>query len=371
MGSSGASDATRRRTVTIDGSGRVAAEWGARWLAAGSRVVVDDASVADAIAELWTEATLLGAFPGASLTHVIVGPAADAATEPGDGDLVMVVDRCASDDDRRAPLVVSTLDVVGHAPIHVVPLVDVAEARHAEAIVDALRGIGMAPRRSSDDPLERRRLGPGLVEFTGGDAAAIAAVIRSLRATGHPLGIVHGLHEAAKLAAGGVEPWRDGDTPDAPLRLYRTAVESEWVDYNGHMTEAAYLTAAGWASDALFRYIGDDEAYRAAGHSFYTVETHIHYRAEVDADEPIEFTTHVLGVDGKRVHLVHEMWHGVTSQRLCTVEQMLVHVDMDAGRSAPILPGVAAALEAIAAAHADLAVPDGVGSVMRLPARRS
>jgi hypothetical protein len=52
---------------------------------------------------------------------------------------------------------------------------------------------------------------------------------------------------------------------------------------------------------------------------------------------------------------------------LCTVEQMLVHVDMAAGRSAPILPHVAAALQAIAEAHARMPVPKQVGSVMRLP----
>ena len=133
------------------------------------------------------------------------------------------------------------------------------------------------------------------------------------------------------------------------------------------MTEAAYLTAAGWASDALFRYIGDDEAYRVAGHSFYTVETHIHYLLEVDVHEPIRFTTQVLGVDAKRVHLVHEMFHGDSGALLCTVEQMLVHVDMTAGRAAAILPDVAAALQAIADAHEPLPVSPRVGSVMRLP----
>ena len=178
-------------------------------------------------------------------------------------------------------------------------------------------------------------------------------------------------HEARRFAAGAAAPWRPGDEVAAPLRLYRTHVEPDWVDYNGHMTEAAYLTAAGWASDALFRYIGDDEAYRAAGHSFYTVETHIHYVLEVDVNEPIEFTTQVLGVDAKRLHFVHEMFHGDTGALLCTVEQMLVHVDMAAGRSVAILPHVAEALQAIAATHASMPVPPRVGSVMRLPPPKS
>ena len=75
----------------------------------------------------------------------------------------------------------------------------------------------------------------------------------------------------------------------------------------------------------------------------------------------------MLGVDAKRLHFVHEMFHGDTGALLCTVEQMLLHVDVAEGRSAPILPHVAAALQAIAEAHAHLPVPKQVGTVMRLP----
>ena len=105
------------------------------------------------------------------------------------------------------------------------------------------------------------------------------------------------------------------------------------------------------ATDALFRYIGIDEAYRAAGNSFYTVESHINYVAEVSGGEPLQFTTQVLGLDEKRLHLFHEMYHGRTGKLLCTTEQMLLHVDMHGtGGIAPIKPEVHdAALSAIMA----------------------
>ena len=69
--------------------------------------------------------------------------------------------------------------------------------------------------------------------------------------------------------------WEKGNEIAAPLALYQASVQPEWVDYNGHMSESFFLLAFGDASDALFRYIGIDEAYRNAGHSFYTVESHI------------------------------------------------------------------------------------------------
>jgi acyl-CoA thioesterase FadM len=155
--------------------------------------------------------------------------------------------------------------------------------------------------------------------------------------------------------------WQPGDTVDAPLDFYRGTVLPEWVDYNHHMTEAAYITAIGWASDALFSYIGDDDQYRDAGHSFYTVETHIAYLREAAEGAPLRITTRVLGLDRNRLHIYHEMFQGDDGSLLATSEQMLVHVDMNAGRSVAILPYVRAALDAICAAHSTLAPADRAG----------
>jgi acyl-CoA thioesterase FadM len=155
--------------------------------------------------------------------------------------------------------------------------------------------------------------------------------------------------------------WKAGDEVAAPLDFYRGEVLPEWVDYNRHMTEAAYLTAFGWASDAMFTYIGDDDQYRADGHSFYTVETHIAYLREAAERAPLRITTRVLGVDRKRLLIYHEMFHGESRKLLATTEQMLVHVDMNAGRSVAILPGVKAALDAIVSAHSSLPPAERAG----------
>ena len=148
--------------------------------------------------------------------------------------------------------------------------------------------------------------------------------------------------------------WQRGDVVPAPLDFYRGEVLPAWVDYNRHMTEAAYLSAVGWASDALFTYIGDDDDYRADGHSFYTVETHIAYLREAAERTPLRITTRVLGADRKRLHIYHEMFHAEDAKMLATTEQMLVHVDMSAGRSVPILQHVMAAIDAIVTAHSTL-----------------
>lgn len=348
--------------VVVIGTGMRAAEWATRLAAAAHDVSVDNHATLELAHALWPAADRLGLFPGASVERITTH-----TTPPTSADMVQVVGGTHS---VSAPLVAHEHTAVAASPVHLLPLVEVSGPNAAE-LAAFYRSCGMDARTEPVTDIERRQMTNLLIDLTDGDPDTLIAVMRSLRPSGRGAGAAMAHHEATRFAAGAIAPWQPGDIPSAPLALYRTPVEPDWVDYNGHMTEAAYLTAAGWASDALFRYIGDDEAYRAAGNSFYTVETHIVYVREVAVHEPIEFTTQVLGVDNKRVHLVHTMLHGVDGGLLCTAEQMLVHVDMNAGRSAAILPSVKAALDAIAASHASLPIPQQVGSVMQLPPPRT
>lgn len=193
---------------------------------------------------------------------------------------------------------------------------------------------------------------------------ALVSVMHALRGSGLGAGRVVARREARTLAAGAPQRWMAGTDVPAPLALYACTVAPEWVDYNQHMTESAYLYAFGWASDAFFRYVGIDEAYRDAGHSYYTVESHLVYRREVGEGEPLRFTTQLLGHDRTRLHLFHTMWHARSGDLLCTNEQLLVHVDTAAGRAAPVPPLPLAALHAIGAVHDRLPRPER--AVMRI-----
>lgn len=198
----------------------------------------------------------------------------------------------------------------------------------------------------------------------------VIAVMQALRAYQQGAGQLLQEDETRRITAGQEFPrWRAGEVVPAPLAIYQSNVLPEWVDYNGHMTEAAYLTAFGWASDALFRYIGDDEAYRESGLSFYTVETHINYFQECSSGDPLRFTTQLLGGDEKRMHLFHSMYHGHSGELLATTEQMLLHVDMHAGRTCPIREDVFRALQAVLEAHGSLETPKQVGRQMAIRKR--
>ena len=221
------------------------------------------------------------------------------------------------------------------------------------------------------DGCEEQAEGRSIAELARLRDDYVIGVMRSLRPLNLGAGRLVAEREARIHEAGSTPPWTEGEVVAAPLALYETVVEPDWVDYNGHMSEWAFLTAFGWASDKLFRYIGIDEDYRAAGHTFFTVETHLNYAQEASLGEPLRLTTRVLGVDAKRLHFFHAMYRvdegGVTGELLCTTEQMLLHVNTDTGSTAPMLDGPAAALAAIADAHSDLPVPRQVGRVMQIP----
>ena len=148
--------------------------------------------------------------------------------------------------------------------------------------------------------------------------------------------------------------------PAAPLRLLDSEVRAEWIDYNGHMTDSRYLQVFGDAADALWRRAGIDEAYRASGRALYTVESHIGYVAEVRQADSIYVTTQVIGLDPKRLNVFHRLHRG-DGALAATAEQMFVHVDTRAKKSAPMAAEVYAKLEAVAKAHAGLPRPAEAG----------
>lgn len=152
-----------------------------------------------------------------------------------------------------------------------------------------------------------------------------------------------------------------------PLRLHTAKVEPRWVDYNGHMTESAYLQVFGDTSDALFRYIGIDAAYRASGLSYYTVETHIVHLREVREGEPLHATTQILAADEKRIHLFHELYRTRDEMKLATAEQMQLHVNTAESRACPARANVLDQVMRIAEKHRRLPRPENAGRQISMP----
>lgn len=155
--------------------------------------------------------------------------------------------------------------------------------------------------------------------------------------------------------------WQEGNELPAPLALYRSEVPEAWVDYNDHMSESSYLLAFGHSADAFFRFIGIDEDYRASGHSLFTVETHIHNLSQARRGDSFELALTVLDLDAKRVHIMHTMRNVTTDEIVAAGEQLLVHVDTEIGRSAPMSDQLLERVSQLQQAHAGLERPAFIG----------
>ncbi|MDJ0946010.1 MAG: thioesterase family protein [Kiloniellales bacterium] len=157
-------------------------------------------------------------------------------------------------------------------------------------------------------------------------------------------------------------------TIPAPLEIYRAVVESDWIDYNGHMNVAYYVLVFDWATDAFLDFLGLDEALRAAaGSSTFSVEAHITYQREVVEGDPLRFTTQLLGYDEKRIHYLHRMYHAEAGFLASTIEWMTLHVDLKARKVGPMPAQIQARLAQVMASHAALPWPEEAGRMIRRP----
>jgi carnitine 3-dehydrogenase len=160
------------------------------------------------------------------------------------------------------------------------------------------------------------------------------------------------------------------DAGNAELLRLDTVVRPEWTDYNNHLSDFQYGHLFGCAMDALYRRVGIDAAYRAAGGMFYTVESHVKHFAEAKAGDALYVTTQVLGADDKRLHVFHRLHRRGDDTLLATGEQMHLHVDMKSAKAAPADGAVREQLEALRAAHAALPAPGDMGKPVGSRAKR-
>ncbi|MGD9959342.1 thioesterase family protein [Nocardioides sp.] len=123
------------------------------------------------------------------------------------------------------------------------------------------------------------------------------------------------------------------------MLIWKESVRPEWIDYNGHLSEAYYVLVFGHATDAVMEQIGLGEQARAANSSsLFTVEAHIRYLDQISEGEELEVRSTLVGSGTKKLHMWHEMWAG---GRLRATEEILgLHVDTDGGRTTPFPPDV-------------------------------
>jgi acyl-CoA thioester hydrolase len=156
----------------------------------------------------------------------------------------------------------------------------------------------------------------------------------------------------------------------APFLSSVMRLEPQWIDYNGHLNMAYYNVLFDRAIDELWLKLGIGPAYMATRHgSTFTAECHVRYIREIHLDDPVQVSILLVAADDKRLHTFQELHHATDGWLSATSENMTIHVDMIARKSAPFPPDIRARTEAMAAAHRGLPRPEAIGRRVAMPVK--
>ena len=156
----------------------------------------------------------------------------------------------------------------------------------------------------------------------------------------------------------------------APFVSSLMRVEPQWIDYNGHLNMAYYNVLFDRAVDEVFELLGCGLDYvKTRQHSCFTAEVHVRYLRELSSGDPVRATFQLIDYDSKRLHYFEQLFHAEHGWVSATSENMSLHVDMTARKTAAFPPDVADRIARMRAAHAHLPVPEAAGRRIAMPGK--
>ena len=83
----------------------------------------------------------------------------------------------------------------------------------------------------------------------------------------------------------------------------------------------------------------------------------------------MQISVYLLGADEKRLHTFEELRHATEGWLSATSENMSIHIDMKARKTAPFPPDIRARIQAVVNAHAAAPRPEGIGRKVAMPSK--
>ncbi|NVN87790.1 MAG: thioesterase family protein [Rhodopseudomonas sp.] len=156
-------------------------------------------------------------------------------------------------------------------------------------------------------------------------------------------------------------------SPDHGLLVHRAAIVDNWVDHNGHMNVAAYLTVF---DAAICKFctqcgIGPDRI-GETGKTVFVSQANIVYRHELHLGSPIQVHLRILALGTDRLHVYMTMQDEQHGHLAAANEQLLVCVGIQTRRPAPLSTDVHETFKAIFESQKHLPAPRYAGRAISL-----
>src|SRR5258705_6154295 len=142
----------------------------------------------------------------------------------------------------------------------------------------------------------------------------------------------------------------------APYLASLMQIEPQWIDYNGHLNMAYYNVMFDRAIDELWLQLGIGPGYRRERNgSTFTAECHVRYLREIHLGDPVQVSVLLIAADEKRLHIFEELRHATEGWLSATSENMTIHIDMTARKTAPFPADIPGRIEALPNARKSVA----------------
>lgn len=157
----------------------------------------------------------------------------------------------------------------------------------------------------------------------------------------------------------------------AQVAALPTAVEAsvtpDWIDLNGHMNIRHYFDLTARAVLNVCVEAGIDATYRTERRlGLFTAEHHLSYYTEVREGTRISGHLRMIGRSEKVLHLMVFLVDHTRKTLACTLEAVLVHVDLDNRRTTPLPDDAAVGFDRIVSVSQALPWQPPVCGVMGL-----
>ena len=145
---------------------------------------------------------------------------------------------------------------------------------------------------------------------------------------------------------------------DKTLNLHRTKVNSDWIDYNGHMNVAYYVMIGDQATDKFFNFLGMGNQYiKKESRSNFALDMRVVFLRELLEGAPVIVRTQLLDYDTKRLHFLHYIEHEVENYTACLNESVGIHIDMNQREVSCFSPDILRKIESISKSHLEIPRP--------------
>lgn len=146
---------------------------------------------------------------------------------------------------------------------------------------------------------------------------------------------------------------------------YGGIVKPEWLDDNGHMNVAYYMSAFDDGGEVFFNDPGIGWEYtRQNIGTIFVVSSKVDYHAELLAGDAFRVATRLLDFNSKLLHVYYEITKQPAQHLCATAELLYMHISFETRKSAPMSEAIVTRLTQIRQAHASLPIPKSVGSTI-------